>query len=96
MSDPPSTLVDMGEVVSLAEFRRARAAVAEPEVAFDPIERLSAVVRRLESALGEMQEDDEPDVRRELVAVNGAVALRRYGAAAARAERLIARLRPLD
>ena len=48
MSDPPSTLVDMGEVVSLAEFRRARAAVAEPEVAFDPIERLSAAVRRLE------------------------------------------------
>ena len=42
-----------------------------------------------------MTDVDEPDVRRELVAVNGAVAVGRYGVAAARAERLIARLRPL-
>lgn len=94
MSDPPSTLGGVGEVVSLAEYRRARTAGPERGLSFDPIERLSAAVRRLESALGEVEHVDEPDVRRELVAVNGAVAVGRYGVAAARAERLIARLRP--
>ncbi|HXJ66715.1 MAG TPA: hypothetical protein VNN79_23400 [Actinomycetota bacterium] len=83
----------MGEVVSMAEFRRTRAAGAEREAAFGPIERLSAAVRRLETALGETEHFDDPDVRRELLAVNGAVAVGRYGAAAARAERLIQRLR---
>ena len=92
MSDPPAKLVDMGEVVSLAEFRRTRD--TGQGTSFDPIERLSAAVRRLEVVLGEADDYDEPGVRRELVAVNGAVAVGRYGAAASRAERLIARLHP--
>jgi hypothetical protein len=77
--------------VSLAKFRRSR--TSQDVRAFDPIERLSTAVRRLEAALWESENPDEPDVRRELAAVNGAVALGRYGAAALRTERLVTRLR---
>jgi hypothetical protein len=83
----------MGEIVSIEEFRRARAAIRpDPRPAFDPIERLSVAVGRLETALGEADGFDEPDVRRELAAVHGAVASGRYRFAAERTERLIERL----
>ncbi|HEY7283669.1 MAG TPA: hypothetical protein VID47_18985 [Actinomycetota bacterium] len=84
----------MGEVVSLADFRRTRAAGPGPAPPRAPLERLALAVRRLESALGEVSPFDEPELRRELVAVNGAVALGRYSTAASRTERLVARLCP--
>ena len=98
MSYPPSTLADMGEVVSLEDFRRSRVGARTqvgPARALHPIDRLSTAVRRLEQALGDAagaEGFDEPGLRRELVAVNGAVSLGRYGFAAARTERLVERL----
>jgi hypothetical protein len=90
----------MGEVVSIEEYRRARAgrgAVASAAGGDDAaVTRLEQAVRALESALegavgaGDL---DEPAVRRELLAVSGAVAVGRYVLAAERTERLITRLR---
>ena len=95
MSDPPSTLRGMGEVVSIDAFRRARASAPEPE-SRAPVERLALAVTHLESALDEVMKSgrfDEPALRLELKAVKGAVALGRYSTAAVRTERLVARLR---
>ena len=92
MSDPPFTIGDMGEVVSFERFRRARALASEATPPIDPVERLSAAVRRLETTLREVRDLDEPNLRRELVALNGAVAVGRYRMAADRTERLVERL----
>ena len=89
----------MGEIVSIEAYRRARNcrpgnATARVEDAL--VERLEHAVRRLEAALEEVMdagEVDEPVLRRELLAVSGAVAGGRYALAADRTERLIARLR---
>lgn len=89
----------MGEVVSLDAFRRARASAPGPAPPRAPIERLALAVAHLESAIDEVMETgslDEPALRLELVAVNGAVALGRYSTAAVRTERLVARLRSAE
>jgi hypothetical protein len=86
----------MGEVVFLDAFRRARASGPAPDAPRAPLERLALAVTILESAIDEVVEGgafDEPALRRELVAVKGAVALGRYSTAAFRTERLVARLR---
>jgi hypothetical protein len=90
----------MGEVVSIEEYRRARAgrgAASSGGSADDAtVTRLEQAVRALESALEGavgMGDLDEPVVRRELLAVNGAVAVGRYALAAERTERLLTRLR---
>ena len=100
MSDPPVTIFDMGEVVSLESFRRARAqrgaagtSVPDPGGLVGTVERLALAVRALEDALTGSEAYDEGEVRSELVALNGAVALGRYGFAASRTERLVERLR---
>jgi hypothetical protein len=83
----------MGEVVSLESHRRARAARLAPE--HGVVDRLAHAVERLETALGEVMAAggaDEPVIRRELLAVNGAVDGGRYALAADRTERLIALL----
>jgi hypothetical protein len=86
----------MGEIVSLDEHRRARALRAEQAPPRAPIDRLARAVLMLETALTvamDAEEYDEPSIRRELVAVHGAVAVGRYRMAADRTERLIERLR---
>ncbi len=97
MSHPPSTVQAMGDVVSLDAFRRARASKPGPvQPPCTPIERLALAVTHLEGVMEEVMETggfDEPALRRELVAVRGAVALGRYSTAAVRTERLIADLR---
>ncbi len=100
MSDPPPTLPGMGEVVSIEAYRRARAgrgAVASRPGGDDAaVTRLEQAVRALESTLDEAVgtgDLDEPAVRRELLAVSGAVAVGRYALATERTERLITRLR---
>lgn len=77
--------------------RAGRGAVASAGGGDDAtVSRLERAVRALESALegavgiGDL---DEPVVRRELLAVNGAVAVGRYALAAERTERLVTRLR---
>src|SRR3954463_8220049 len=105
MSDPPSTIPVMGDVVDLEHHRRARELRMAPGVsdgvgrrgpAGAPVERLARAVRVLDTVLTEaMQAEglDESDIRRELLALTGAVAVGRYGMAAARTERLVDRLR---
>lgn len=98
----------MGQLVSIEQYRRARELRAEPglpavpdaagtrRVTGEPVERLARAVRVLDLVLTEAMETegmDETDIRRELVALNGAVAVGRYGMAAARTERLVDRLR---
>src|SRR3954453_20815817 len=105
MSDPPSTISVMGDVVDLGHHRRARELRMVPGVsdgvggrrlAGAPVERLARAVRVLDTVLtGALQAAglDESDIRRELVALAGAVAVSRYGMATARTERLVDRLR---
>ena len=86
----------MGQVVSLESFRRARAqrgAAGSGLRSHGSVERLVQAVHALETALDESAAYDEREVRRELVTLNGAVALGRYGFAATRTERLVERLR---
>ena len=86
----------MGEVVSIDAFRRARTPRVGASSPHAPIDRLAIAVHRLESVIGDVMDGgsvDEPALCRELVAVNGAVALGRYSTAALRTERLVARLR---
>jgi hypothetical protein len=90
----------MGEVVSLDAYRRARevrlAGVSTVGGDDGAVERLEHAIRRLEAALqvvigtGSL---DEPEFRREILAVSGAVAAGRYARAAERTERLTGRLR---
>ena len=85
----------MGQVISLEDYRQARAprpADAARASVVDTVERLADAVTALETALGATEEYDDLEVRRELVAVSGAVGLGRYGFAAARTERLVQRL----
>ena len=85
----------MGEVVSLESYRRARQPRPVQGARSAPVERLAEAVERLESALRGLaaQGYDELELRRELIALNGAVGLGRYAFAAERTERLVERLR---
>ena len=87
MSDPGSSVRDMGTVIDLEQRRRTREAGAEPTFA-----RLDEAVRELAACVA--ADDREPgDIERGLADIKAAVDERRLTEAAAQAEELVRRLK---
>jgi len=82
VSDPPSTVDDMGQVISLEQYRDE---VAQPR---ELLNRLDDAVRRLDPLVRARASGMSPTVEKELQAIAIAVSAGRPRQAARRAERL--------
>jgi hypothetical protein len=95
MSDPRSTIPDVGRVIDLEAWRREhRLSFREvpDEVPQQPLRRLERAIKRLDALVARGTGRISSKVEAELLAITGAVTAGRPEEAADRAERLAERL----